>query len=82
MVKRLRRLGKSSSLARLFYLSVTLLLFWLFSPGVPVVRRRQRAPQKGQVSSCHCSGHLVEKERQKDERFMCEYVHEYMAYRK
>lgn len=78
MVKRLKRLGNPSSLARLFYLPVTLLLFWLFSPGVPAVGRRQMAPRAGQATSCHCSGHLVEEgkaERRKIYVWICSWIY-------
>ena len=59
-VTRLKRLGRPSCLARLFYVPETLLLVWLFGPGAAVVGRRQVAPQAGHIISCRCSGRLLE----------------------
>lgn len=59
-VTRMKRLGRPSCLARLFYILETLLLFWLSGPEAAVVGRRQTAAQAGQVISCRCSGRLLE----------------------
>lgn len=82
MVKRLKSLGKPLSLTRLFCLPQTLLLFWLFSPGVPLWEGGRRLHRQVRSVAVTAQATLWKKPREKDEKLVCEYVHEYMAYRK